>query len=364
MESIFKTDTDIFKPFKLGDIELKNKIVMAPMTRSRAIDNVPNDLMAKYYGQRASAGLIISEGTSPSVNGIGYPRIPGAYSPEQIDGWKEIAKTIHEKGGKFFVQLMHCGRICAAENVPSGGEVLAPSAVLADGLMFTDEKGEVPHVTPRAMAISDIEHAQQEYVDSAMMLIERAGVDGVELHSANGYLMDQFLNPKSNLRSDIYGGDFKNRARFVIETAKKVASAIGGNKLGIRFSPYGAMNDVEHNYDDLVELYSYLASELRTIGLAYIHIVDHTGTMGAPDFKTDIKKTIKLNFEGPVISGGDVDSKEDVKQVLENSCDLAYIGRPYVSNPDLVEKLKDGKALTEPNPDLFYTPGPEGYTDY
>ena len=364
MESIFKTDADIFKPYTLGGLELKNKIIMAPMTRSRAINNIPNDLMATYYGQRANAGLIISEGTSPSVNGIGYPRIPGAYSPAQIEGWKTIADTVHKKGGKFFVQLMHCGRICAAENVPEGGEVIAPSPIKAAGEMYTDENGLVEHVTPKAMTTEDLKNTQKEFVDSARLLVERAGVDGVELHAANGYLLDQFLNPKSNQREDEYGGDFKNRARFVIETTKKVASAIGADKVGIRVSPYGAMNDVSHEYDDLVDLYTYLATELRKIGIAYIHIVDHTGTMGAPDFKTDIKHTIKLNFNGTIITGGDVNSASDAQTILSKGYDLVYIGRPFISNPDLVDKFKHNKALTAPNPDLFYTPGAEGYTDY
>lgn len=353
----------IFQSYKLGSIELKNRIVMAPMTRNRAIDNVPNELMATYYGQRAGAGLIITEGTSPSVNGIGYPRIPGAYSPAQIEGWEQIAKSVHEKGGKIFVQLMHCGRIVANENIPDGGEAIAPSPIQAAGEMFTDSKGPVPHVTPREMTSKDIEHAQQEYADSAEMLVERAGADGIELHSANGYLMDQFLNPKSNLREDDYGGNFKNRARFVIETAEKVAKVIGAERLGIRLSPYGAFNDVEHNYDDLVELYAYLAKEMRRIGLAYIHIVDHTA-MGAPEFKSDIKQTIKLNFNGTVITGGGIDSVDDAEAILEKGYDLAYVGRSYISNPDLIEKFLNRDELQEPNADLFYTPGAEGYTDY
>lgn len=353
----------IFDTYKLGNITLKNRIVMAPMTRCRAIDNIPNDLMAKYYGQRAGAGLIITEGTSPSANGLGYARIPGAYSPAQIDGWKQIAKTVHEKDGKIFVQLMHCGRVSAAENVPEGGTTVAPSAVKAAGEMYTDSNGNVEHVMPKAILNEQIDNVQQEFVDSAKLLI-RAGIDGVELHAANGYLLDQFLNPASNLREDKYGGDFKNRARFVIETAEKTASAVGAENVGIRISPYGAMNDVEHNYDDLVDLYSYLAKELRRIGIAYIHIVDHTGTMGAPDFKTDIKNTIKLNFNGTIITGGDVNSKEDAAQVIKDGYDLVYVGRPYISNPELVEKFMHNSELTEPNQDLFYTPGAEGYTDY
>lgn len=362
--SIFNTDKKPFETFQLGGLELKNRIVMAPLTRSRAIDNVPNDLMATYYSQRAGAGLIISEGTSPSVNGIGYPRIPGAYSPEQIEGWKNVAKHVHAEDGKFFVQLMHCGRICGAENVPDGGEVLAPSAVQAAGEMYTDTNGNVAHVTPREMTLADIKTAQQEYIDSAKSLINNAEVDGVELHAANGYLMDQFLNPKSNLRDDMYGGDFKNRARFILETAKGVVKEVGANKVGIRVSPYGAMNDVSQDYEDLVELYAYLAKELRTIGVVYIHIADHSGTMGAPDFKTDIKNTIKLNFDGPIITGGDVTSKADAERILNSGYDLVYVGRPFISNPDLVEKLAQQKGLTAPKQDYFYTPGAEGYTDY
>lgn len=354
---------NIFEPYQLGTIELKNRIIMAPMTRCRAIENIPNDLMAKYYGQRASAGLIISEGTSPSINGIGYARIPGAYSPAQIEGWKTIADSIHNNGGKLFVQLMHCGRVSASENLPEGGIVVAPSAVKAAGEMYTDSKGMVEHATPKAILAEQIETTQQEFVDSANLLVG-AGVDGVELHAANGYLLDQFLNPKSNLRTDDYGGNFNNRARFVIETAQKVAAAIGAEKVGIRVSPYGAMNDVAQDFDDLVDLYTYLAQELRKIGIAYIHIADHSGTMGAPDFKTDIKNTIKLNFNGTIITGGDVNSKKDAETVIKEDYDLAYVGRPFISNPDLVDRFKNGDSLKDANPDLFYTPGAEGYTDY
>ncbi|APY07095.1 alkene reductase [Winogradskyella sp. J14-2] len=354
----------IFQSYKLGDLALNNRIVMAPMTRCRALDNVPNNLMAEYYAQRASAGLIISEGTSPSINGLGYARIPGAYSPLQIEGWKKVADAVHSKNGKFFVQLMHCGRIVGAENLPEAGEVLAPSAVKAAGEMFTDTNGMVPHVTPKAMSLEDIIQTQQEFVDSAKALVNRAGVDGVELHAANGYLLDQFLNPKSNIREDDYGGDFKNRARFVLELSKKVVAAIGKGKVGIRISPYGAMNDVDYDYEDLVDLYSYLASELRQIGIAYIHIVDHSGSMGAPNFKTDIKRTIKLHFQDTIITGGDVNSVDDAEKVISNGYDLVYIGRPFISNPDLVQKFLDRKTLKDPNPDLFYTSGKEGYTDY
>ncbi|WP_336069549.1 alkene reductase [Mesoflavibacter sp. CH_XMU1404-2] len=352
----------LYNEYKLKNTTLKNRIVMAPMTRSRAIDNIPNDLMTEYYSQRTGAGLIISEGTSPSVNGVGYARIPGAYSPAQIEGWKQVAEGVHKNDGKIFVQLMHCGRIAADENLPEGGEVISASAVQADGEMYTDAKGMLPHTTPRAMTLKDIESTQNEYVNSAKLLVD-TGIDGVELHAANGYLLEQFLNPKSNVREDNYGGNFENRARFVLETTEKVVAAIGGDKVGIRLSPYGVNGDVQHDYEDLVELYNYLALELKKLGIAYIHIADHTA-MGAPEFKTDIKATIKGAFVGTVISGGGVASEADAQKVLDEGMDLVYVGRPFISNPDLVEKFKNHKELQDPNPDTFYTPGKEGYTDY
>jgi N-ethylmaleimide reductase len=354
----------ILESYNLSGIHLKNRIVMAPMTRSRAIDNIPNDLMKTYYAQRSNAGLIISEGTSPSVNGLGYPRIPGAFSPIQIEGWKQIAKEIHKNDGKFFVQLMHCGRITAKENLPKTGMTLSASAVKADGEMFTDSKGLQPHETPQEMGLIDIVVAQREFVNASKLLINEAGVDGIELHAANGYLLDQFLNPKSNIRNDIYGGNFENRARFVLETVRKVVSVIGGNRVGIRVSPYGEMNDLQSDYKDLVELYTYLAVELKRIGISYIHIVDHRESMGAPEFKTDIKETIKGAFTGTIITGGGINSLDKAEDVLNSGFDLAYIGRPFISNPDLIKKLINKDDLTSPKQDLFYSAGKEGYTDY
>ena len=354
---------NLFNEYSTRKINFKNKIVMAPMTRCRAINNIPNDLMAKYYGQRAGAGLIISEGTSPSVNGIGYARIPGAYSPAQIEGWKNIAETVHQKGGKFFVQLMHCGRISASENVPETGQTIAPSPIKADGEMYTDTKGMVPHDQPLEMTKELIELTQNEFVNASENLI-KAGVDGIELHAANGYLLNQFLNPRSNTREDEYGGDYKNRARFVLETAEKVVERIGAHKVGIRFSPYGSMNDMESDFFDLTELYTYLAEELKKLDIAYIHLVDHRSFTDAPEFKTPIRKTIKHVFEGTVIVGGSVNSKKDAESLTEQGFDLVYVGRPFISNPDLVEKFKNGTELTPPKEDFFYSAGAEGYTDY
>ncbi|MCT4629052.1 alkene reductase [Winogradskyella sp.] len=354
----------IFKPFSLGNIQLKNKIVMAPLTRSRAINNIPNELMAEYYQQRATAGLIISEGTSPSPNGIGYPRIPGAYSDAQIEGWKKIATAVHAKGGKIFVQLMHTGRISAKVNMPDGAITLAPSAIQASGEMFTDNDGFVPHEIPKAMTLEEIKSSQDEFVLAAKRLINEAEIDGIELHAANGYLLNQFINPKSNQREDNYGGSIENRSRYVLEVAEKVANAIGGDRVGIRLSPYGAFNDLESNYDALEDTFIYLSQQIALLNLAYIHVVDQRVAFGAPDFTTDIKKTIKENFKGTIISGGDVNTIEKGEAIINSGLDLIYVGRPFISNPNFVEKLQNNQKLVSPDAETFYTPGAQGYTDY
>ncbi|MFI1743647.1 alkene reductase [Thalassobellus sediminis] len=355
---------EIFKEFKLGEnTKLKNRIVMAPLTRCRAINNIPNELMATYYKQRAGAGLIISEGTSPSPNGLGYPRIPGAFTDAQIKGWKTIADAVHEADGKIFVQLMHTGRITAKANMPEGTVTLAPSSLQAAGEMFT-ETGMVPHETPRAMTHEEIKTAENEYVLSAKRLINEAGIDGIELHAANGYLMNQFINPKSNQREDEYGGSIENRTRFVLEIARKIAYEIGGDKVGIRFSPYGAFNDMLSDYDELEDTFIYLSKELAKIEVAYIHIVDQRVAFGAPDFTTDIKKIIKENFKGIIISGGDVNTLEKAETILDSGLDLVYVGRPFISNPNFVEKLKNNEELVSPDMNTFYSPDAVGYTDY
>jgi len=353
----------VFESQILGEINLKNKIVMAPLTRSRAINNVPNELMVKYYQQRASAGLIITEGTSPSPNGIGYPRIPGAYSDAQIEGWKKIADAVHSDGGKIFVQLMHTGRITAKVNMPAGSLTLAPSAIQAAGEMFTED-GFVAHEVPKAMTQQEIETTQNEYALASKRLIKESGVDGIELHAANGYLLNQFLNPRSNQRKDHYGGSIENRTRFILETAQKVVDEIGSDKVGIRLSPFGAYNDMQSDYESLEATFVYLSRELSNLNLAYIHIVDQRVAFGAPDFTVNIKKVIKENFKGIVISGGDVNTLEKAEAVLESGLDLVYVGRPFISNPDFVEKLQKKLELVSPDFDTFYTPGEKGYTDY
>ncbi|BDW93716.1 alkene reductase [Flagellimonas marinaquae] len=354
----------VFETFELSGTKLKNRIVMAPMTRSRAIDNIPNDLMKEYYSKRAGAGLILSEATSVSPNGTGYPRIPGAYTEEQINGWKNIARGIHENEGRMFVQLFHTGRVSASLNLPNGGETIAPSVVpLTEMEMYTDQEGMQPHDIPREMTFEDILQVQNEYVTASKKLIE-AGIDGIEIHSANGYLLEQFLDPKTNQRNDEYGGNYKNRGRFVLETVQKVVQAIGPDKVGIRFSPYGVVNGMSGEYDDLVSLYTYLAQELSKQNIAYIHIADQRSAMAAPEFATQIWKTIGDNFNGTMIGGGDVDSATKAENLLEDGYDLVYIGRPFIANPNLIDKLKHNEELTPLNPDLLYSPGPEGYIDW
>ena len=352
----------LFSTYSLGSIELKNRIVMAPMTRSRAIGNVPNDLIATYYGQRAEAGLIITEGTSPSPNGLGYSRIPGVFGKEQVEGWKKVTKAVHDKGGKIFVQLMHTGRIGHELNLPKGAKVLAPSAVKAAGQMWTDSEGMKDFPIPSEMTAKELNEAKQEFVNAAKNAIE-AGFDGVELHSANGYLLEQFLSPISNIRNDSYGGSIENRSRFVLEVAHEVSNAIGKNKTGIRLSPYGVASDMPH-YPEIDSTYDYLSKELNKIGILYIHLVDHSA-MGAPQVPDSIKKTVRKNFSKNLILSGGYDLARAENDIDSGSADLIAFGRPFINNPDLVFRLQHNKPLSS-NLDMntFYTPDEKGYTDY
>lgn len=354
--------SQLFSPFELGKLSLANRVVMAPMTRSRAIDNLPNDLLTEYYSQRATAGLIITEGTSPSPNGLGYARIPGLYSPEQVSTWKEVTDAVHAKGGKILVQLMHTGRITHPLNLPEGAKVVAPSALAAvNSPMYTDAQGMQPVPVPEAIPLEEIDKTIAEYVHSAQAAME-AGFDGVELHGANGYLPDQFLNPASNNRNDKYGGSADNRNRFVIETAQAVAEAIGKDKVGIRLSPFGLFNDLTSDETTESQFIS-LASSLKGIGLVYIHIVDHS-SMGGPVVSQSVKDGIRNAFGGNIILSGGYDAARAEADLEAGKGELVAFGRPYISNPDLVEKMQNGEALVEADPNTFYTPGKEGYTDY
>jgi N-ethylmaleimide reductase len=355
-------ENQLFTYVNIGTLELRNRIVMAPMTRCRAIKNIPNELMAEYYKQRSSAGLIITEGTSPSPNGLGYARIAGIFSEKQVEGWKKITEAVHKNGGKIFIQLMHSGRISHSLNMPAASRILAPSAIKATGQMWTDYKDFQDHEIPEEMTQQDIIHAKTEFICAAQNALF-AGFDGVELHSANGYLLEEFLSPISNIRDDNYGGSIENRCRFVLEVTEAVAQAIGKQKTAIRLSPYGVASDMPH-YPEIDETYDYLSKELDALDIAYIHLVDHSA-MGAPPVPIEIKKLIRKNFKNTIIQCGGY-GKETAERAIERGLtDLVAFGRPYINNPDLVERFKNNWPLSENlNMDLFYTADENGYTDY
>ena len=345
----------------LGPLSLQNRLVMCPLTRSRATGNVPNDLMVQYYAQRASAGLIISEGTAPSPNALGYPRIPGIFSAEQVAGWKKITDSVHAGGAKMFIQFMHTGRIGHPLNLPAGAKVVAPSAVAAKGEMFTDAEGLKPHPIPHAMTAADIKSTIAEFVQAAKNAMA-AGFDGVELHGANGYLLEQFIRPNSNTRTDNYGGSIENRARFALEVVAATIAAIGKDKVGIRLSPFGVFNDMPL-YPEMEADYTYLAQKLNAAGLLYIHLVDHS-SMGAPKVPDSMKATFRSVFKGALILSGGYDAARAESDLAAGKCDLVAVGKPFLANPDLVARWKTHAAVNAPDMATFYTPGPKGYTDY
>lgn len=357
---------NLFTPLQLGNTELKNRVVMSPMTRNRAIGNTPNELMAEYYAQRAGAGLIITEGTSPSPNGLGYPRIPGIHSGEQVAGWKLITEAVHAGGGKVFVQLMHCGRVGNTLNLPPGAELIAPSAVAMSGKIWTDSQGEQPYGTPQEMTTDNIRSTISEYATAARNAVA-AGFDGIELHGANGYLITQFLDPGSNLRNDEYGGDATHRNRFALDVASAIVESVGAEKVGVRLSPYGVFNDMSGIYEGIAEQYAELAAELGTLKLAYIHLVDHSA-MGAPKPDAGTVQRICTEFRtaggGAVILSGGYDKKRAEADLKSGAADLIAFGRSYIANPDLVERLTINAPLNEADQRTFYTPGSAGYTDY
>lgn len=352
----------LFEPFQLRSTPLNNRIVMAPLTRSRASeDNIPTSLMATYYAQRASAGLIITEGTSPSPNGLGYARIPGLFNDAQVQGWKLVTDAVHAKGGKIVVQLMHTGRVSHQANLPAGAEVLGPSPEVCPGEMWTDTQGSQPHTPPRAMTEDDIRKVIGEYATAARLAIQ-AGFDGIELHAANGYFLEQFLNANINRRIDGYGGSAEGRNRLVLEVACAAVEEIGAERVGIRLSPHGVVNSAGA-FDGVDEQYLALVKQLSTLGLMYVHVLDHSA-MGAPPVPAKLKVDLRAAFDGPFILAGGL-NKASAEQVLTNGlADLTAMGRPFIANPDLVERMCQDATLNAPTPETFYTPGATGYTDY
>ncbi len=354
--------TTLFSPYSMRSLALTNRTVMAPMTRSRAVEaNTPNVLMAEYYGQRADAGLIVTEGVSPSPNGLGYARIPGLFNSAQVAGWKLTTDAVHAKGGKIFIQFMHCGRVAHVANLPAGAAVVGPTDVTCPGQMYSDSLGMQPHSPPRAMSQADIDATVAEFAHAAKLAVE-AGFDGVELHAANGYLIEQFLNANVNTRTDGYGGSIEGRNRFALEVARASVAAIGAERVGIRLSPYGVFNTTGH-YPEQDAQYLALVTELSALKLAYLHVLDHSA-QGAPPVPATLKFALRQAFNGPFILAGGFDAASAQKALDEGQADLIAFARAFLANPDLVARMQKGAALNAPDMSTFYTPGPKGYTDY
>lgn len=346
--------SSLFTPAQVGPYTLSNRLVMAPMTRSRADDaGVPSDLVATYYSQRASAGLIITEGVFPVALGKGYVRTPGIETAEQVAAWRKVSDAVHARGGRIFMQLMHCGRISHPSLLPEGAQPVAPSAIKPAGQTWTAQ-GLQDFVTPHALSVVEIAETIEGYRHAARLAIE-AGFDGVELHAASGYLPEQFLSSGSNQRTDEYGGSVANRARFVLEVLAALATEIGGKRVGIKISP-------EMNFNDIVddkprETYTYLVEQLRGLNLAYLHVA----LFGA---KVDYHAILKPLFSGSYLVGGGLNQQSAEALLAEGRADAAVFGSAFLANPDLPERFRQGAALNAPDKDSFYSPGPQGYIDY
>ncbi|MEO6701576.1 MAG: alkene reductase [Jatrophihabitantaceae bacterium] len=351
--------TNLFSPIEIGKLSLANRLVMAPLTRNRAgAGQVPQEIAAQYYGQRASAGLIISEGTQPSAVGQGYLNTPGLHTEEQIEGWRAVADAVHENGGHIFVQLMHTGRIGHPDN-KAVADVVAPSAIAAPGQIVT-ATGQQDYPTPRELATSEIASVIGEFVHAARSAVD-AGVDGVEIHAANGYLVHQFLAPSSNQRTDNYGGSPRNRARFAVEVVTAVAAAIGPERVGIRISPaHNIQGAIEDDPADVRETYRILVDGIAPLGIAYLSYL--------ADPSAELTRDLRSRFGGPVIGNdgfASISSLESARAILDDGqADLVAVGRPILANPDLVRRWQNGAELNEPNQATFYGGGAEGYTDY
>lgn len=347
---------NLFSPVSLGRIELNNRIVMAPMTRSRAGEgDVPTDLMVEYYRQRASAGLIITEGTQPSADGKGYCRTPGIYTPEQIQGWRRVVEAVHAEGGHIVLQIMHCGRIAHSDNKDPDAETVAPSAILAKGQMYTDTAGMQDFVMPRALKTEEIPGVIEEYRQATANAFE-AGFDGVELHCTSGYLPAQFLSTGTNQRTDEYGGSVENRVRFVLETLEAMNSVDGSGRVGMRICPGNPFNDLHDANPE--ETFRVLLDAVSPMNQAYLHVIR------MPKGPVDNLALAKNHFKGPLIFNESFSKAEAEAAIDAGECSAVSFGRPFIGNPDLVRRLQEGAELADFDLSTTYTPGPEGYTDY
>ncbi|WP_299049906.1 alkene reductase [uncultured Nocardioides sp.] len=350
--------TSLFDPITLGAWQLPNRLVMAPLTRNRSRGTVPGDLAVEYYAQRATAGLITTEGSQPSARGQGYLDTPGFHSDEQLAGWRRVADAVHAEDGRIVAQLMHAGRIAHPDNT-GGQEIIAPSPLAAPGEMVTAD-GQKPHPEPRELRADEMDAVVAEFVTAARNAVD-AGLDGVEVHSANGYLLHQFLAPGANHRTDEWGGSPENRARLSIEVTRAVAAEIGADRVGIRISPaHNIQGCTEEDPADVEATYTALVSGIADLGLAYLSI------LGDP--RSELFAQLRRDFGGPVLANdgfSTVTSKDDAQKILDDDlADAVVVGRPFLANPDLVKRWEIDAPLNEPNPDTFYGGGAEGYTDY
>jgi N-ethylmaleimide reductase len=356
------TDAKLFQPTRIGDIEVANRVVMAPLTRCRADEpagDVPgSEMNIEYYRQRSNAGLIISEGTQVSPVGKGYMATPGIYSDAQVEGWKPITKAVHDAGSKIVAQIWHVGRVSHPE-LTGGAQPVGPSPVRPNLVAYT-HSGKVDVPEPRELSVDDIKSVVEEFRHGAANAI-RAGFDGVEIHGANGYLVDQFLKDGANKRTDEYGGSVENRARFALEVVDAVVAEIGAGRVGIRLAPVTPSNDI--NDSNPQAIFGYLVEELNKRGIAFIHFVEGAtgGARDLPGFDFDwARKT----FKGAYIANNGYDRDMAIKAVQSGHADAVAFGRLFIANPDLVERFKRNAPLNSPNPKTFYVPGPEGYIDY
>ena len=354
----------LFDPIELGAIRMKNRIAMAPLTRSRAVaGEVPNPLAVEYYAQRASTGLIISEATQISQQGQGYPNTPGLFTDEQVAGWKPITEAVHARGGKMVAQLWHVGRVSIPDYQPDGGQAVAPSAIAAVGNAMKRDFSMTPFETPRALTVDEIAGIVADYAHAAGMA-RKAGFDGVEVHAANGYLIDQFLKDGANQREDRYGGSIENRARFLLEVVTAVVAVWGADRVGVRLSPANVSNGTRDS--DPASIFVHAAGALKPFGLAWLHLIEgEPGTPmasweGAPKLAARMREA----FGGPLMLNGGLTRELAQKALDEGRADLISSGVPVLSNPDLVERWKQGAPLNAPDRATFYGGGAKGYTDY
>ncbi len=354
-------NTTLFSPIQLGPCALPNRMAMAPMTRNRAGDgNVPQPLNVEYYAQRASAGLIITEGVQIAEDAVGYPATPGIHSVAQVEGWKRVTDAVHAKGGHIFLQLWHCGRVSHPSLLPGGRLPVAPSAIKPDGQVYTYQ-GMQDYVIPHALALSEITAIIGQYRDAAKNA-QTAGFDGVEIHGANGYLLDQFLRDGSNQRDDAYGDTVSKRARLMLEVTDAVCKVWGGNRVGIRLSPLQPFNDMRDSQPE--ETFSHVVRELNRFGLAYLHITEMGKEKpGAAGPAFDLGKLRKI-WKGVYMTNSGYDLARANAVLAANEADLVSFGMPFIANPDLPARFANGAPLNAPDPATFYGGNEKGYTDY